>query len=70
MGNSASTAKNGMGLGTFVFLTLLILKATGNIAMGWFWVISSIIWAPLVIGIMLLILLGIIGIIAVALGLN
>lgn len=34
-------------VGTIVTIVLVILKATGHIAMPWFWVISSIFWVPL-----------------------
>lgn len=37
----------GLGLGGIVFVILLVLKLTGNLAMGWFGVITSILWAPI-----------------------
>jgi hypothetical protein len=39
----------GLPIGWLTMIVLIILKATGNISMGWFWVISSVIWAPLAI---------------------
>jgi len=56
---------SGVSLGGVVFIVLLILKLTGNIAMSWFGVITSIIWAPLLV---MLIFLGFIGVIFVFVG--
>lgn len=59
-----SKTSGGIGLGWLIFFILLILKATGNIAMGWFWVITSFIWAPIaVVGIILgiIFVIGLIG---------
>lgn len=36
----------GISLSTVAFVVLLILKITGNIAMSWFWVLTSFIWIP------------------------
>lgn len=46
----------GIGIGGLVFTILLILKLTGNISMGWFGVITSLVWAPIVaiVGILIL----------------
>ncbi len=47
MSDSSNSSSGGIGVGTLVFIALIILKATETIGMSWFWVISSIIWAPL-----------------------
>lgn len=39
----------GIGLGGVVFVVLLVLKLTENIAMSWFLVLTSVIWAPLLV---------------------
>lgn len=39
----------GLGLGGVVFVVLLVLKLTENIAMSWFLVLTSVIWAPLLV---------------------
>lgn len=49
MNNTETSARGGIGLGPFVFLTLLILKSTGTIGMCWFLVITSFIWAPILL---------------------
>lgn len=36
----------GFGLGSASFLVLMVLKVMGEIDMGWFWVLSSILWVP------------------------
>ena len=36
----------GVGLGAASFLVLMVLKVLGLIDMGWFWVLSSILWVP------------------------
>ncbi len=36
----------GVGMSGLLFVALIVLKATGIISMGWFWVITSIIWIP------------------------
>lgn len=66
MSDSSSSVKGGMGFGTFIFLVLLILKATGNIAMHWGWVLTSFIWAPVLVGVAVLIVIGILSLIAAA----
>jgi hypothetical protein len=49
MNNTEVAGGGGIGLGTAVWIVLIVLKATGHIAMGWFWVLTSIIWAPIAI---------------------
>jgi len=60
---AASSSVGGLGIGGVVFVVLLILKLTGNIAMGWFGVITSIIWAPILASISILLIFMIIGVI-------
>jgi hypothetical protein len=55
MNNKTVTYSSGMGIGTLVWIVLIILRLTGCIAMGWFWVLTSIIWVPL--GILLVVFL-------------
>ena len=50
---------NGIGFGTVLFLVFLVLKLTGTIDWSWWWITSPI-WIPLALGI---VILGIIGLI-------
>lgn len=54
-----NNTSNGLGLGTVLFMVFLILKLTGTIDWSWWWVTSPL-WIPLTLGIMVL---GIIGLI-------
>lgn len=45
--DSKQSVSAGIPIGWLTMIVLIILKATGNLAMGWFWVITSFIWAPL-----------------------
>jgi membrane-bound metal-dependent hydrolase YbcI (DUF457 family) len=47
-------------VGFITMVVLIILKATGHIALGWFWVISSIDWVPLGLLIATLIIIAIV----------
>jgi hypothetical protein len=55
-------------VGWITFLTLVILKATETISMSWFWVITSVIWAPLAVFVVILLVLGFIALIVAAFG--
>jgi len=68
MGSKETVTYSGGGIGFLVWIALIILKATGHIAMGWFWVFTSIIWVPLGITIFVLIVEGIVVLIAFAVG--
>lgn len=57
-------SNGGIGVGTLIFLVLVILKATDKIVMSWFWVLTSIIWAPVLIGIALIIIFSVLGFIS------
>jgi hypothetical protein len=48
MDNRSSVSVGGGG-GTLIWIALIVLKAMGKIGMSWFWVVTSIIWAPLAI---------------------
>lgn len=48
----------GVGLGGLIFTILLVLKLTGNLAMSWFWVLTSIVWAPVLAFITLFIIIS------------
>ena len=37
---------SGLGLGTLTFLVLMVLKVLGLIEMNWFWVLTSMLWVP------------------------
>lgn len=63
--NNQQQAHSGFGIGTLTFIVLLILKLTGNINMSWFWVISSIIWAPLMLFTFIVIIIGLAAIITI-----
>jgi hypothetical protein len=54
-----NNTSNGIGFGTVLFLVFLVLKLTGNIDWSWWWVTSPL-WIPLTLGI---VILGIIGLI-------
>ena len=43
-----NSTRNGLGLGTILFLIFLILKLTNLITWSWWWVFSPI-WIPIVI---------------------
>lgn len=58
----------GIPTGWLVCIILVILKATGTIGMSWFWVITSVIWAPLGIIILILFVVGILTLFITALG--
>ncbi len=55
------STSSGIGLGTVLFIVFLVLKLTGTINWGWWWVTSPL-WIPLVI---LAVVLGIVGAVAV-----
>jgi hypothetical protein len=37
------------GVGSVIFIVLLILKLFGEISLSWIWVVTSFLWGPLVI---------------------
>ena len=53
-----------VGIGTLAWIALIILRATGHIAMSWFWVITSIIWIPIGLVVTILILMLVVAFIA------
>jgi len=63
MDNKVSSG--GVGIGSVVFIVLLILKITGNIGINWFLVITSFIWAPIIFFVAALIIIGIFYFIAI-----
>ncbi|MFP4457864.1 MAG: hypothetical protein ACLFPS_09440 [Clostridia bacterium] len=70
MDNTQVAGSGGIGIGGLTFVVLLVLKITGEIQMSWLAVITSIIWAPLIASIVILIIIGVvIAIIAVIIGL-
>ena len=54
-----NNSSNGLGLGTVLFIVFLILKLTGNIDWSWWWVTSPL-WMPLTLGIVVMGILGLI----------
>jgi hypothetical protein len=54
--------------GGIIPIVLIVLKALGHIGMSWFWVISSFIWIPLGIIVLVFAILFIVAIIAAACG--
>jgi len=54
-----NNTSNGIGFGTVLFLVFLILKLTGNIDWSWWWVTSPL-WVPLTLGIVIMGILGLI----------
>lgn len=55
-----TTTSSGIGLGGITFIVLLVLKLTEQIAMSWFWVITSFIWVPALGVLAALIVIGLI----------
>jgi hypothetical protein len=52
--------QNSIGLSELLAVTLIVLKAFDKIDMPWFWVITSIIWIPIsIVLVLLIIFLGI-----------
>lgn len=41
--------QSGISLGGAGFLVLLVLKVMGLIELGWFWVLSSVLWLPIAV---------------------
>ena len=37
-----------IGIGT-IYLVLILAKILGLVTLGWFWIITSIIWLPLIV---------------------
>jgi len=66
---SRSRSRVGVGIGTLIWIALIILKATGCIAMGWFWVLTFIIWVPLGILFLVVFIIVIVLIIVLIIGL-
>ena len=48
MSEAAVTTTSGIGLGGASFLVLMVLKVMGLIDMHWFWVLTSMLWVPVV----------------------
>jgi len=48
---------SGINIGIVAWIVLIILKIEGLITLGWFWVLTSFIWVPiiLIIGILFVI---------------
>lgn len=58
MSNNSNASSGGIGLSGAVFIVFLVLKLTENIGWSWWWVTSPL-WIPAVIIVLVLILLGI-----------
>lgn len=54
--------------GWVICIILVVLKTTETIGMSWFWVITSFIWAPLGIFVLIFFAVGIFTLIITALG--
>lgn len=49
MSNDTKTVNvSGIGLGGAAFLVLLVLKVMGHIDLHWFWVLTSVLWLPVI----------------------
>lgn len=69
MDNVQTAGNGGIGVGGLTFVVLLILKIIGETQLSWFVVITSLIWAPLIAIIAILIIIGVfIGIMAAIVG--
>jgi hypothetical protein len=65
--NVQTSASGGIGIGTLTWIVLIVLKATGTIAMSWFWVLTSIVWVPIIIFFAILVFVLLLGVISAAL---
>ena len=66
MDNVQTAGSGGIGIGGLTFVILLILKIIGETQLSWFVVITSLIWAPLVASLVIIVIvLGIIAIWAI-----
>lgn len=59
MGKQNKVSK-GIGIGWVLFIVFLVLKLTGTIDWSWWWVTSPI-WIPLALVIMILVIVGLYG---------
>lgn len=57
-----------IGVGTLAFLILFVLKLLGEIEMGWFWVLTSWIWVPILVLLAALAFMFVFGAVIVILG--
>lgn len=46
MSTASTVTSGGIGLGGASFLVLLVLKVMDYIDMNWFWVLTSMLWVP------------------------
>ena len=63
MDNVQTASSGGIGIGGLTFVILLILKIIGETQLSWFVVITSLIWAPFIAVVAILLIIG--GIIAI-----
>jgi len=54
MSASATATASGIGVGGLGFLILFVLKLMGQITLGWFWVLTSFLWIPLLMTLVVL----------------
>lgn len=63
MDNVQAAGSGGIGIGGLTFVILLVLKIIGETQLSWFVVITSLIWAPFIAVVAILIIVG--GVIAI-----
>ena len=66
-GSTRTVGGGGIGLGGLMSIILVVLKILDKIDMSWFWVISSLIWIPLIIISAMIIVVLIFAVIAIVL---
>ncbi|RLD59532.1 MAG: hypothetical protein DRJ01_11145 [Bacteroidetes bacterium] len=64
--SNESSAGGGIGIGTIAMIVMVIIKATGNGLANWNWfaVISSIVWIPVGIAVIVIAVLGVVAALA------
>jgi len=58
-------AESGIGISGALSITLIILKAFEKIDMSWFWVISSFVWIPLILFVLVASVVFVIGLVVI-----
>lgn len=64
--SNESSAGGGIGIGTIAMIVMVIIKATGNGLANWSWfaVISSIVWIPVGIAVVIIAVIGVVAALA------
>lgn len=65
MESEKNYAESGIGISGALSITLIILKAFEKIDMSWFWVISSFVWIPLILFVLVASVVFVIGLVVI-----